>query len=126
MRVIAEQGRRNRQAEGHGLARTGLGGDEEVAPLGLFRDHGGLDFGEGGIALFLKRSGKGRRNAVILGHIKLFPVPKCRPHPSRAGFHQCPGKDADEWRLAGIGQRVAQVGGNARISGGRTGMQLWG
>ena len=93
--VVAEQGRGERHAESGCLARAGLGRDQQVAPVGLFRDHGGLDFGEGRIALLLKRSGKRRRNAGIQGHIKLFPVPKCRPNPSMAGFHQCPGKDAD-------------------------------
>ena len=50
-RLFAQQGRRRRQTEGHRLARSGLGRDQQVA-LGVFAlQHGGLDRGRLGIAL---------------------------------------------------------------------------
>jgi hypothetical protein len=48
--ALVEQLRRHRQAEGDGLARAGLGRDDQVAAVRLRLEDGGLDRGRLGIA----------------------------------------------------------------------------
>ena len=47
--------------EGHGLTGTGLRRDDEIAALGLGRDHSSLDGGKGGVAALGEGLGKGGR-----------------------------------------------------------------
>ena len=62
-----EQLGRHGQAEGDGLARAGLGRDEQVAPGGVGFEHGGLDRGGFGIAARGQGFGEHRRE-VGKGH----------------------------------------------------------
>ena len=54
---------REPQANGHGLARTRLGGDSKVAIVGLRVENGPLDRGQLGIASFAHRLGEGHGDA---------------------------------------------------------------
>ena len=60
---IAEQFAGNRKAIGDGLAGTGLGGHQEIAPGGLICQNGGLNGGRIGVILFRKGAGKRRGSA---------------------------------------------------------------
>ena len=62
-----EQLLRQRQPEGHGLARTGLCRDDEIAACGFGREHRGLDFGGFFIAAFGQRGGQDGRK-IGKGH----------------------------------------------------------
>ncbi len=56
-----QQGVGNRQAIGDGLARSGLGGDQQIAAFGLGLQHGGLHGGGVFIIAFGKGAGEGGR-----------------------------------------------------------------
>jgi hypothetical protein len=62
--VLGEQLAGHGHAEGDGLARAGLGRDDEVAAMGLGLENGGLDRGGLGITARAKRVAKG--NGQIL------------------------------------------------------------
>ena len=57
---VAEQGGRDREAEGDGLAGAGLRGDQQVASRRLGHQHGGLDGGRFKVVAGKERSVKGR------------------------------------------------------------------
>ena len=57
-RAVGQQLVGHGEAEGDGLARAGLGGDEQVAALGIVLRDGGLDGGEIGIAARGQRLGE--------------------------------------------------------------------
>ncbi len=59
--ATVQQLARHGQAESDGLARTGLGGHDQVAALGVILDNGGLDGGRRGIATRGKGSRQDRR-----------------------------------------------------------------
>ncbi len=56
------------EAEGHGLAGAGLGGNENVAPLRLGPQHGGLDRGGLLVVVLCERAGQ-RRAGFIEGQL---------------------------------------------------------
>ena len=58
----AKQRRRNRDAEGDGLARAGLGRDQQVGAIGFGRQHRGLHGGQRVVATRCERSGQCRNH----------------------------------------------------------------
>jgi len=60
---LAQQGRAGGQTEGDGLARAGLGGNQQVAAGGVIGQNGGLDRGRLGIALSSQSARQGGVNS---------------------------------------------------------------
>jgi hypothetical protein len=81
---VAQQGGGGGEAEGDGLARAGLGADQQVAAFGVGFQHGGLDGGGLGITL----SGKSPlKSGVGGGEGHMGPV-RLRPHTQTRGSRQ--------------------------------------
>ncbi len=87
-RGIAEQICGHGKAEGNGLARPGLGGDQQVAAGGLRLENGGLDGGGGGIAARDKRLAK-RGRKIRKGHER-FPMGDMAARHKAENYVTCP------------------------------------
>jgi hypothetical protein len=70
--LAGQQGGRQRQAEGHGLAGAGLGGDERIGIGHFGRQHGLLHGGERFIAALFQSGGERGINPLEFGHIGSF------------------------------------------------------
>ena len=88
--LALQQGRRQRQAEGHRLARSGLGRDQRVGAGKLGSQHGTLHRGQCGETALFQRHCQRRNDTFEIGHLALSEFRVRARHGAHAGAGLAP------------------------------------